>query len=40
LIEQGGKYQVPCLRIVDDNGEVSWLYESNAIGHYLNQRFG
>ena len=40
LVEQGGKYQVPCLRIVDDNGEVSWLYESSEIKNYLDQRFG
>ncbi len=40
LIEQGGKYQVPCLRITDDNGGVNWLYESTAINDYLDQRFG
>lgn len=39
LIEQGGKYQVPCLRLVDDNGEVNWLYESTQINNYLDQRF-
>ena len=39
LIEQGGKYQVPCLRLVDENGKVSWLYESNEINSYLDQRF-
>ncbi|MCW8831494.1 MAG: glutathione S-transferase N-terminal domain-containing protein [Gammaproteobacteria bacterium] len=38
LIEQGGKYQVPCLRI-DDNGEVKWLYESSEINNYLDDRF-
>ena len=40
LIEQGGKYQVPCLRLVDDNGDVNWLYESTEINNYLDQRFG
>lgn len=25
LIEQGGKRQVPCLRITDDEGKVTWL---------------
>lgn len=40
LIEQGGKYQVPCLRYVDDNGDVTWLYESSKINNYLEQRFG
>ncbi|WP_043309796.1 glutaredoxin [Pseudomonas sp. ML96] len=38
LLEQGGKVQVPCLRI-EDQGEVRWLYESKAIGAYLNERF-
>jgi len=39
LIEQGGKYQVPCLRLVNEQGEVSWLYESTKINNYLDQRF-
>ncbi len=39
LIEQGGKYQVPCLRFVDDSGKVNWLYESTEINNYLEQRF-
>lgn len=38
LLEQGGKVQVPCLRI-EESGEVRWLYESKAIGAYLNERF-
>lgn len=40
LIEQGGKYQVPCLRTVDENGKVNWLYESSDINNYLERRFG
>lgn len=40
LIEQGGKYQVPCLRVVDDKGEVNWIYESGEINDYLDRRFG
>ena len=37
-LQQGGnKVTVPCLRIEDDN-EVRWLYESNDIIAYLNQR--
>ena len=40
LIEQGGKYQVPCLRFVGDNGDMNWLYESSAINEYLDQQFG
>lgn len=38
LEQQGGKIQVPCLRIEQD-GQVSWLYESKAIIAYLEQRF-
>jgi glutaredoxin len=34
----GGKVQVPCLRI-DYAGEVSWLYESNDIINYLDKHF-
>ena len=40
LIEQGGRYQVPCLRITKEDGSVAWLYESRDINSYLNQRFG
>ncbi|OAN18079.1 glutaredoxin [Photobacterium jeanii] len=39
LIEQGGKRKVPCLRIENDQGEVQWMYESNDIIAYLEQRF-
>ncbi|GIU13712.1 glutaredoxin family protein [Shewanella morhuae] len=38
LTVQGGKQQVPCLRI-EDNGQVQWLYESKEIISYLDQRF-
>lgn len=38
LLEQGGKIQVPCLRI-EESGESRWLYESKAISAYLNERF-
>ncbi|WP_426206380.1 glutathione S-transferase N-terminal domain-containing protein [Pseudomonas sp. TWP3-1] len=38
LLEQGGKIKVPCLRI-EENGQTTWLYESNAIIDYLNTRF-
>ncbi len=34
----GGKVQVPCLRI-DVGGDTRWLYESNEIIAYLEQRF-
>ena len=39
LLEQGGKVQVPCLRI-EENGGSTWLYESRAINDYLHERFG
>ncbi|MFV2003794.1 MAG: glutaredoxin family protein [Gammaproteobacteria bacterium] len=39
LINDGGKYQVPCLKITTDDGMVEWMYESNTINQYLNERF-
>jgi glutaredoxin len=39
LIQQGGKAQVPCLRI-DENDQTQWLYESADIIKYLNDRYG
>ncbi len=38
LLADGGKIKVPCLHI-QENGESQWLYESNAIIAYLEQRF-
>ena len=38
LLQNGGKIQAPCLRI-ENQGEVTWLYESKAIISYLEQRF-
>ena len=38
LVEQGGKCTVPCLRI-EENGQVTWMYESNDIIAYLDKRF-
>ncbi len=35
LIAGGGKNQVPCLRIKNEDGEVRWLYESIDIVRYL-----
>ncbi len=37
LIEQGGKRTVPCLKIVDQQSQVTWLYESSDIKQYLQQ---
>jgi glutaredoxin len=39
LVSEGGKYQVPCLRITEENGDVTWMYESSYINNYLEQRF-
>jgi len=39
LLDGGGRYQVPCLKIVEEDGNVRWLYESGAIARYLEQRF-
>jgi glutaredoxin len=33
----GGRVKTPCLRI-EENGEVRWLYESNPIISFLEQR--
>lgn len=38
LINGGGKKTVPCLRI-DEGGTHRWLYESDDIIDYLNDRF-
>jgi glutaredoxin len=40
LVEQGGSYQVPCLKISNPDGSVEWMYESNVIIQYLNEKFG
>ena len=40
LINEGGKYQVPCLRLASDDGSTQWLYGSKNIIQYLDQRFG
>ncbi|WP_312931064.1 glutaredoxin [Pseudomonas sp.] len=39
LLEGGGRIKVPCLRI-EEAGTVRWMYESNDIIAYLDQRFG
>lgn len=35
LIAGGGMQQVPCLRIEQDSGEVTWMYESLDIIGWL-----
>ena len=39
LLQGGGQIKVPCLKIVDENGNDSWMYESNEILEYLQDRF-
>ena len=39
LIDEGGKYQVPCLKITADDGSVEWLYESTEINQLLDKQF-
>ncbi len=39
LINDGGRYQVPCLKITADDGVVEWMYESTVINEYLDERF-
>ncbi|WP_207870454.1 glutaredoxin [Pseudomonas sp. 51_B] len=38
LLEGGGRVKVPCLRI-EEQGNVTWMYESKAIIDYLDKRF-
>ncbi|HDS1737208.1 MULTISPECIES: glutaredoxin [Pseudomonas] len=38
LLEGGGRVKVPCLRI-EEQGQVTWMYESKAIIAYLDKRF-
>lgn len=35
LLSQGGKKQVPCLRIENADGTINWMYESDTINQYL-----
>jgi len=39
LLQGGGEIKVPCLKIVDDKGNNSWMYESDDIMQYLQDRF-
>lgn len=39
LLQGGGQIKVPCLKIIDDNGNDRWMYESNDIMDYLKDRF-
>jgi len=39
LLTNGGKISVPCLKITDQDGNTTWMYESTEINQYLEQRF-
>jgi glutaredoxin len=39
LLAGGGQIKVPCLKITDDTGKVTWMYESSDIITYLQDRF-
>ena len=39
LIEGGGRRTVPCLRIDNESGQRTWMYESADIVAFLEQRF-
>lgn len=39
LLKGGGQIKVPCLRVLDDNGQTTWLYESSEISRYLQEQF-
>ena len=39
LLNGGGELKVPCLKIISETGDVSWLYESNDIINYLQDTF-
>ena len=38
LIRKGGKYKVPCLRIESNTKEVIWLYSSDEICAFLDEK--
>ena len=39
LLQGGGEIKVPCLRITDEQGEATWMYESDDIIDYLETRY-
>jgi len=39
LVAGGGQLKVPCLRIEEQDGSTTWMYESSDIMAYLEQRF-
>ena len=39
LETHGGRIKVPCLRIEDDKGQFTWMYESSDIVSYLESNY-
>jgi glutaredoxin len=39
LLKGGGVVKVPCLRIADESGKETWMYESTDIIQYLQKHF-
>ncbi len=39
LAQYGGEIKVPCLKILDDDGNATWLYESEEIIKYLETHY-
>lgn len=39
LLDGGGKIKVPCLRITDQEGNHTWMYDSESIIGYLNKNY-
>lgn len=39
LLTNGGAVKVPCLRIEDEDGKYTWMYESSDIITYLGKQF-
>ncbi len=39
LLQGGGEVKVPCLKITDEQGNVTWMYESSDIIQYLQDNF-
>jgi glutaredoxin len=39
LLQGGGEIKVPCLRITDDQGKMTWMYESDSIIEYLQAHY-
>jgi glutaredoxin len=39
LLRGGGKIKVPCLRITNEQGDRTWMYESSTITAYLRAHY-